>query len=358
MKKKIHISLVFGVGLSLVMLFLAFRNVPLAELGDYLGAINYLWLLPSGALVLFGFVLRTMRWQLILAASRKVSFRQTYHPLMIGFMLNCILPGRIGEAARPLILYREIGLPFATGIATVAAERLLDALFLLLMLATALSTVPMSAAAAVSFAGVELNRDALTTLGEGLFKLCIFITICCILVGMDRPRGFIKALLERIGVCMGRRLPPALRPLITRRLVPFALGVLDHAASGLAFFRDPWKLAGCVFLSSAVWATTVFSYQVMAMGCPGVSLALHEFAVVMAVICIFIALPSVPGFWGVWEAGGVFALSLFGVAGETAAGFTLANHAVQMFPVIIAGLVSAAALSINIFRVSHNTTGK
>ena len=70
------------------------------------------------------------------------------------------------------------------------------------------------------------------------------------------------------------------------------------------------------------------------------------------IICFFIALPSVPGFWGLWEAGGVFALSLFGVSANDAAGFTLANHAIQMIPVILVGFVSAVFTGVNIWRVA------
>jgi hypothetical protein len=76
----------------------------------------------------------------------------------------------------------------------------------------------------------------------------------------------------------------------------------------------------------------------------------------MVIICFVIALPSVPGFWGLWEAGGVFALMLFGVAEKDAAGFTLANHAVQMFPVILVGMLSAWINGINIMQVSYRNT--
>ena len=73
---------------------------------------------------------------------------------------------------------------------------------------------------------------------------------------------------------------------------------------------------------------------------------------VMVIICFFIALPSVPGFWGLWEAGGVFAMALFGVSSKDAAGFTLTNHAVQVFPVIIVGLMSAVYTGVDIRQVS------
>jgi hypothetical protein len=75
---------------------------------------------------------------------------------------------------------------------------------------------------------------------------------------------------------------------------------------------------------------------------------------VMVILCLFIALPSVPGYWGLWEAGGVFAMSLFGISANAAAGFTLANHAVQVFPVIIVGFISAIITSVNIWQVSYD----
>jgi hypothetical protein len=53
-----------------------------------------------------------------------------------------------------------------------------------------------------------------------------------------------------------------------------------------------------------------------------------------------------------WEAGGVFALALFGISANTAAGFTLANHAIQLFPVVVVGFVSAVITSVNIWQIS------
>ena len=92
----------------------------------------------------------------------------------------------------------------------------------------------------------------------------------------------------------------------------------------------------------------------MALGCPGINLTLAELYTVLVIVSFFIALPSVPGFWGLWEAGGVFAMSLFGVAAKEAAGYTLLNHAVQMFPVIFMGFISAVISSINIWQISYH----
>ena len=75
---------------------------------------------------------------------------------------------------------------------------------------------------------------------------------------------------------------------------------------------------------------------------------------VMIIICLFIALPSVPGFWGLWEAGGVFALSIFGIPANQGVGFTIVNHVVQIIPVIIIGVISAVITGVNIWKLSDN----
>ncbi len=126
MKNHLIISLMVGMALSVAALYFAFRNVPLNDLLHYLKSINYLWAFPAVILVLVSFFFRALRWQFILASSHKIGIWRAFHPMMIGFMINCILPGRLGEFARPVILQKNEKIPFATGIATVAAERVFD----------------------------------------------------------------------------------------------------------------------------------------------------------------------------------------------------------------------------------------
>ena len=99
-------------------------------------------------------------------------------------------------------------------------------------------------------------------------------------------------------------------------------------------------------MSTAVWLLNGLSFYLVALGCPQIHLGYADIIVTMVVICVFIALPSVPGFWGLWEAAGVFALAYFGINAEPAAGFTLFNHALQILPVIAAGWLSCIFLGI------------
>ena len=121
MKKKTLLSMLLGVVVSAAALFFAIRNVPFADLFTYLTRVDYFWIFPSIFFSLASFGLRAYRWQVILDPALNVRYWQAYHPLMIGFMINCILPGRVGEVARPIILRQQTGVPFSTGIATLAA---------------------------------------------------------------------------------------------------------------------------------------------------------------------------------------------------------------------------------------------
>jgi len=354
MKKKILLSLAAGVLLSSIALYLAFRNVPFSDLLSYLGAIHYIWILPTILIIVAAFVLRALRWQIILNSSASVGFRMSYHPLTIGFMLNCILPGRLGEAARPLILKRKKGISFTTGIATVAAERIFDAGFLILFLALALSNIPEGNSANISYGQYHLNMETLEMLGTHLIRLSLILLAIIFCIAFDRTRNVIARFNYRLPDILLFFTSASVRAWVRRYLSDPLNRLMEHAAEGLLLFKHPAKLTACIGVTLAIWFLTALSYYTMALGCPDLTLSLFQVSLMMVIICFFIALPSVPGYWGIWEAGGVFALTLFGIPSQTAAGYTLVSHAVQLFPVIIMGFISSLALSINIRQIAKN----
>ena len=139
---------------------------------------------------------------------------------------------------------------------------------------------------------------------------------------------------------------------IQQKICTPLIKIIENIAQGFESIRHPKKIVFCSILSLLIWGLLGFSYYLFSLGSPGINLSFFELSAVMVIICFFISLPSVPGWWGLWEAAGVFALSLFGVSAKEAAGFTLANHALQIFPVIIVGMASAMILSVNIRQMS------
>jgi uncharacterized protein (TIRG00374 family) len=313
---------------------------------------HYIWVFPSVLIVIVSFVLRAIRWRIILESSRKISIRRAYHPMMIGFMMNCVLPGRVGELARPAILKKKENIAYATGLATVAAERVFDICLLVLFFVITFGAVHISPDLNLKFGSYSLNREDLETAFGWMAKMGVVLIAGIVLISIARFRNFINSLLlslPNLFFFTGEQFKAAVLNRVSKPLASF----VENFAQGFHLVRYPKKLFACILLSLIIWSLSALSFYLFSLGSPGIDLTFLELSAVMVIIMFFIALPSVPGFWGLWEAGGVFALSLFGISVRDAAGFTLANHAVQMFPVIIMGFVSAIIISVNIWQLSY-----
>jgi uncharacterized membrane protein YbhN (UPF0104 family) len=55
--------------------------------------------------------------------------------ILIAYFANSLVPAKLGDAYRSYLLKREIGVPFSAGLGTVLAERLVDAMMLVVVLA-------------------------------------------------------------------------------------------------------------------------------------------------------------------------------------------------------------------------------
>ena len=352
MTKKMTASFIGGIIISAVALFFAFKNVPLAELFQYLVSINYLWVIPAVIVTLLSFILRAWRWRIILESTRTISFWHAYHPMMIGFMINCVLPGRLGEVARPVILQKEEKVPFTTGLATVVAERVFDLCLLLVLFMLTVAMLQIDPDQNVNFGSYNLNLETLQTVFNGLLKMGALLIIGVAVFSVRKFREiifnaimFIPELLFFAG--------EKFRVSVRKRICEPIIHILKNIARGFTLIRQPQKMLYCAVLTALIWGLLAYSYYLVSLGSPGVNLTYLELTTVMVIVCFFISLPSVPGWWGLWEAGGVFALSLFGITAKEAAGFTLANHAIQVLPVIMAGFASAMILSVNIRQMSY-----
>ena len=349
MKQKLTISLTVGLLLSLAGFYLAFRNVPIQEIIQYFTQINYFWILPSLGLIILSFVLRVIRWQIILAPTKKINFWVGFHPVMIAFAINCILPGRVGELARPAILLKREKIRFSTGLATIAMERVFDIGLIIGLFLVTYPWIELDASMSMQVGSTSLDQSTLKTIVRGLFQLGIILIAGMLLVSFKWSRTrLIQLIIESPKLLFF--LSDRHREKIQLNLCNPVVRLLENFAAGFATIQSPLQILLCLALSILIWFIAALSYYVFSLGCPGITLSFPEMVAVMVIICIFIALPSVPGYWGIWEAGGILAMMAFGISQTSAAGFTLANHALQVLPVVVLGFVSAFVTGINLFQ--------
>jgi glycosyltransferase 2 family protein len=137
---------------------------------------------------------------------------------------------------------------------------------------------------------------------------------------------------------------------MSERLHTRSQAILDNIALGFEVLKNPFKILACLGLSAGVWLMTFFAFYVFTFGCQGVSITFLQASASIIIMCFFIMLPSVPGYWGIWEVGGIYGLMIFGVPKTEAAGLTLSNHFLAIVPLIVIGIFSAWVIGVNILQ--------
>ncbi|MCF8370412.1 MAG: flippase-like domain-containing protein [Bacteroidales bacterium] len=121
-----------GVILGAVFLYFTLRGKPLDEIVESLRHADLFWMLMSGAMLFVVFVLRALRWEVILHSSdAKANIIDVNIALFIGYFVNSFTP-KLGELIRCTNLKRNHDIKLSTLLGTVVSERIYDVLVLAL----------------------------------------------------------------------------------------------------------------------------------------------------------------------------------------------------------------------------------
>jgi uncharacterized membrane protein YbhN (UPF0104 family) len=261
-----------GLGLivSAVCLWLAVRQTPLGDLADALQRVNYWWILAVVVGNVVALWVRGMRWRVLLA--NRGTTTEYFWAQAIGNLLTNIFPLRAGEAGRVVVVSRRVRLPLVHVGASVVLERAADMIVLLGLLAVIL--VVMDVPTALTAGGLVLGAVLLVAL-VGVGVLIVF----------------------------GRRLTPLMGTVAAR--LPERLGVLlvdtwGHGLAALEPLRDPWVVFQVGFWSVVIWLFGIgmFWASIESVAPTG---RLIEASFAMAATALGVALPSSPGFIGVFQ---------------------------------------------------------
>lgn len=300
-------KLIIGLVISAIALAVALWGVQPARLVDALRGANYLYLLPMTLLLLVGLATRARSWQVLL--NGHVPFSRAFAALNEGYLLNMVLPLKMGELARAYLVTRDTQLHMGWTTATVVLERIIDVVVCLLGLVMVLPLVVQ----------VDWAWNVVITVAVGL-AAGIFM-----LIVLYHRQDYLHKLIERI--------PLLERLKITRIVEEFFLGLGGDGHTG--------RLLRAAFWSLLAWATNWLTYLIC------LEMFQMEFSptaalFVTGVVAFGAAIPSLPGAVGVFELSAVAALLVFDYPQESAVSFAVVNH---MHQLLITGLIGAAALS-------------
>jgi uncharacterized membrane protein YbhN (UPF0104 family) len=134
--------LAVGALVSGVVIYLIARQIDFALLWESLRTANYVWIMPAAALSVAGLFTRALRWRVLLG--RGLTLSRAFHIMNIAYMLNGVLPLRLGEVGRAWLASRgEDGVPVMRTASTIVVERLLDLLAVAVFIAIGLALGPV-----------------------------------------------------------------------------------------------------------------------------------------------------------------------------------------------------------------------
>ena len=308
--------------LSIVLiLFLVNPKDILAALRQ--AKIGYIGL--SGIGILIFMLVRAVRWRYMLA--NEISWGQVFYIQNIGYMFNMVLPFRLGDVARAVLIGNVPPITLARGLSTMVVERILDMMFIVALLPFTLAEV--------------VSLPAWMQEGARASGIVAVAAIGVLVVAANQ-----RPLATRWGTAVLNRISF----LDTEQWIGRMNELLDGLGS-LTRLKDSLIL---ILLSILVWIPILFAYQAGIFAIGGqVSLLAASFVVCAAALSI--AIPSSPGQIGVFHVGVTAAMIAIGQTDGAAAGFAVVYHALNLISMIILGLIGLTRIGTT-FRSVIETT--
>ncbi|MCX7717012.1 MAG: flippase-like domain-containing protein, partial [Candidatus Sumerlaeaceae bacterium] len=253
------VQLGIGLLLSALFLYLALRPVSLPDLAQALQTVNWLWAIPVVGITFLSMYLRAVRWRWLMRPEGNFTAGRLFGPMMAGFGINSIFPGRLGEFARAYILARGERLSAAAVFATIVVERIFDSVVLLVLLPVALASTRIDPGFTISYGQFTVTHADIEGLAHKLAVMCGVLSIGAVLMMWGPSRRLVQGVIARV-------------PLVPRHLRDALVRLLDNFARGFASLRDARSWVVVTLQTVAIWLTVGWSFQVMAYGFEGMSM--------------------------------------------------------------------------------------
>lgn len=280
-------SLLAGFAVSLLLLWLALRQVDLHELARTFASVQLLPLLLSAAAVATSMGLRALRWRWI-AGRPPCHHRHFARATYLGLLVNQLAPGRLGELVRVVTLARLSGSTLAGPLASAVLDRLVD-ISVLLSYAGLLSLLLPLDPVLAAWIGYLL--------AAGVAVMGILAWFVTSAHRWERPVAALTARwLQRW----------ALRPDV------FLSELRDELHT---IVRDPTRFGRVALVALAILGA---DYLIITALFLALAIPLTPLAPLLVLFCLAAssALPSAPGYVGVYQAAAVVALAFFAQSAE------------------------------------------
>lgn len=306
MFKSRKVKIISGFLISIGLIIYLFKKIEVSSVQNALLTFNYLTILFLLVIFVVGMLFRTLRWQSLISYREVIYLWVIFKALAIGYMVNNLLPAKVGELARMEYLKRKKGTGRSFLLGTIFMERILDVLLVLLIFA-------------FSLVFSQEGRNIFLH-NKWIFLLILLLVALSIFV-MLRPGNIIRLL---------KFLPEKIRLTIEKIVCSFTESIL-FVTNRTLFYR-------VILYSVLIWVLTLLTSFLILQGLH-VFLPFYGYFFVVAVGVLGLIIPSTSGGIGVFHAIATAALVLLGVSPDKALAYAIIAHAFDFFPNVIIGLV-------------------
>jgi uncharacterized protein (TIRG00374 family) len=306
------LSVAVGLGLSLLFTWLAFRGVDMRSIREQMGGLRWAPVLVCLATQVLCQILRFVRWGLMLRSLGEIGWDRVFAIGSVGTPAVTLLPARVGELVRPVLVTEETDISFGQVSATVVAERFIDGCLMSLLFFAGLIFLQNAAASHSLWTSGLVFAAIFAMAGIGIW--IVFRYQGLVLEVLTRLARF-SPRVSRVGSRVFRGFVEALKPIFSRRV-----------------------FAGYLLVSVALWVTEAFSIYAL-FGVLDRGLPLSAAILVLLAIVVGTLVPSGPAHLGVFEYATVLALSFFGLLGAASAYYAALLHLLQVVVLLALALL-------------------
>ncbi|MEO5902604.1 MAG: lysylphosphatidylglycerol synthase transmembrane domain-containing protein [Gemmatimonadaceae bacterium] len=315
-----------GIALSVVLLWWTLRDVSMAVVWHELAQSSIPLFVASAFCATIIFPLRARRWRTILQpVAPNTPFAPLWRSTAIGMMVNNLVPARAGEIARGYALTKETGIPLSTSIASLAVDRLFDMVVLLLLAVAALLDPAFPR-------GARIAGQSLGSLAQGSIAIVVLLIVALYAL------AFFPTQLVRAYELFARRVSPALE---TR-----GKAVLINFSEGLSVLKSPRRFLAVLAWTILHWLMNALAFW-LGFRAVGMNLPFSAALFLQTLIAIGVALPSAPGFFGVFEKLANVGLAIYGVGPDKATSWAIGYHILSFIPITVIGVYYFARLGLH-----------
>ena len=233
---------------------------------------------------------------------------------------------RLGEIARPYSLARESSrIGFAAAFASLAVDRVFDSIAILLLMV-------------VAMLDPAFPRDRLVA-GQpiGSWLTGVVVLVAGLLAALYMIVLFPKVVIRVFELLVRRAAPRFLVRRLGPRFEEKGRAVLLSFASGLSVLRQPGRFVLVLAWAIIHWLMNALAYWV-GFKAVGITAPFTAALLLQGLVGIGVALPSVPGFFGVFEAIGQQGLGIYGVDAARATSWAIGYHILTFIPITAFGI--------------------